>query len=249
MQPKTDPDSMLPNPDDTAAPPSSIALRRRRVGAVVFLMGISVLLTSTLLVIGGVLVFRNFEARFWHSTTGRLMDAHIDTHVGAKDPLPDVPVVKYEYAVGKTLYTSDKWSPAGYGLDIPASIDHLKSERPLTVYYNPRAPADSAVVLPPASIGFLPLVLGLGLFFILVVAIGGGTLFAALHPDLALNPDSRARAWISVSLRVGLALALSSLTGLITLMMHSAGGWWQWALTAAAVAFAVSRRQLRSTSM
>jgi hypothetical protein len=206
-------------------------------------MMIAVLLTSTLLVIGGVLVFRNAQASFWKRTDGVLLDAHIDRHAHATDStsMPDIPVVKYEYSVDGKRIVSDKWSPAGYGLDINASVASLKKQNPLTVYYNPRSPTDSAVVLPPASIGYFPLVFGLGLFFILVLAMGGGALFASIHPDMAAKPDSKARAWIVRSLRVGVALVLTSMTGLITLVSHSPGGWWQWVITAVGVAFVLSR--------
>ena len=150
-------------PIDNPTPPGLAT--RRRVVAVVFLMMIAILLTSTLLVIGGVLVFRNLEASFWKRTDGVLLDAHIDRHDQSKDQKPDIPVVKYEYKVDGKRIVSDKWSPAGYGLDIYGSVRALKNQNPLSVYYNPRDPADSAVVLPPVNIGFFPFVLGLGMFF------------------------------------------------------------------------------------
>jgi len=226
----------------TSVSTSNSMATRRRVVAVLFLMLISVLLTSTLLVIGGVLVFRNVQARFWKRADGLLLDAHVDRHDQAKDQKPDIPVVKYAYYVDGKRLVSDKWSPAGYGLDIFASVEALKKQNPLTVYYNPNAPDDSAVVLPPVNIGFLPFVLGLGMFFILVVAMGGGALFAAIHPDIAASSDSGARKWITRTFRAGLALTLTSMTGLITLIAHSPGGWWQWALTLIAVVFAITRR-------
>lgn len=237
MQPEQKIDTE-PSPTDID-PAQTVMIRRRRVGAVMLLMVISILLTSTLLMIGGVLVFRNAEAHFWRHTIGVLLDAHIESHKGEKTPLPDVPVVKYEYDAAGKHYISDKWSPAGYGLDINESVRLLRSEHPLVVYYSPFAPADSAVILPPLSIGFLPFTLGLGLFLILVVAISGGMLYATLHPDDAVDPASKARKWIGKSLRVGLALTLSSLTGLITLSLHQPGGWWQWAIAAVAVGIAV----------
>jgi hypothetical protein len=220
---------------------ASIAATRRRVGAVLFLMMIAVLLTSTLLVIGGVLVFRNLEARLWKHTDGVLIDAHIDRHDQTKDQKPDIPVVKYAYSVDGHRVISDKWSPAGYGLDIYGSVESLKKQNPLVVYYNPRNAYDSAVVLPPVNIGFFPFVLGLGMFLILVVAIGGGALYAALHPDDAAKPDSRARGWIVRSLRAGFALIVTSMTGLVSLLYHSPGGWWQWLLSGAAVVYALTR--------
>ena len=239
MQPPNKIDVSSQQPTDNLNP--STAVKRRRIAAVVFLMMISVLLTSTLLVIGGVLVFRNLEASFWSHTDGVLLDAHVDKHDQAKDQKPDIPVVEYAYSVAGKAIISDKWSPAGYGLDIYASVEALKKQKPLIVYYNPRVPTDSAVVLPPVNIGFFPFVMGLGLFLILVVAMGGGALFAAIHPDIAAKPNSIARAWVARSLRVGIALTLTSLTGLGTLIAHSPGGWWQWAFSAGAAIYALTR--------
>src|SRR5580658_280516 len=108
MQPEPKRETEAPANDIDAAQPQIV--RRRRIAAVLFLMMISFLLSSTLLVIGGVLVFRNAEAKFWRHTQGVLLDAHIDTHPGAKDPLPDVPAVKYTYSVNGKAYVSDKWS-------------------------------------------------------------------------------------------------------------------------------------------
>ncbi len=234
---------------DEKSPPTAIndkIVRRRRLTATIFLTLIALLLTSTPLVIGGVLIYRNTEAYLWHKTTGLLLDAHIDKHPGSKTPLPDIPVVSYEYTVDGKVIKSDKWSPAGYGLDIVGSINDLKNQKPLTVYYNPLAHQDSAVVHPPASIGFFPFVLGLGMFCIMVITFGGGMLFSCLHPDIAADPNSRARHWIIKSFRIGLALMLSSITGIVTLITRSEGGWWQWTIAICLVAFAATRSQVGS---
>jgi len=223
------------------------ATKSRRVGITVgiFLMFFSVAFTSTLLVIGGSLVFRNARAAFWKSTSGELLEARVDAkHVAAgQTQTPDVPVVKYRFTVNDRTIISDKWSPAGYGMDIFGHVKALNSEKPLKVYYNPSSPTDCAVVLPTLHIGFLPFVLGLGFFFLLVVAISGGALFAALHPELAADPNCPARKWIGVNVRLGLALSLSSLSGLLTMLLNNPGGWWQWSVAGCAVVYALTTRR------
>lgn len=224
--------------------------KSRRVGITVglFLVLISVAITSTFLVIGGALVFRNVEALFWRHTTGELLDARIEQHGTGENRTPAVPVVHYRYTVEGRSYTSDHWSPAGLGIDMAGEIERLKRAHPLTVYYNPMSPSDCAVVLPSINIGFLPFVLGLGLFFVLVLAICGGILFAAIHPELAGGPNSSVRRWIVTCLRIGFALTITSLTGVVTMVLHSSGGWWQWALSVIAVVFAVRRPKSRDVS-
>jgi Protein of unknown function (DUF3592) len=208
------------------------------------LMLISVAIATTFIIIGGTLTMKNLLASDWRLTRGLLIEARAD-HFGGKKDNPLVPIVRYQYYVDGKPYTSTQWSPAGVGPNMPAVIEQLKAENPLKVHYNPRNPADAALVMPSIHMGFLPLTLGLGLFFIFVIAVSGGSLFSALHPEIAGMGETPVKNAIRMSLRIGFAFTASSLTGLATLLTGSTGGWWQWAITAIAVGLVVLKGKKR----
>ncbi len=230
--------SVEAEPDALRADP----VKSRRVGITVsvFLMLISVAITSTFIAIGGSLAVRNLMATGWNQTRGLLITAKAE-HAGGKKENPLVPLVRYQFTVNGKTYTSDHWSPAGDGPDLLGQIERLKAASPLIVHYNPRNPADSALVMPSMHLGYLPLTLGIGLFFILVIAVSGGTLFAAIYPEVAALEDTPARRAIKLSLRIGFVLTLTSLTGLVTLLTGLQGGWWQWIISVVGVLVVVNR--------
>ncbi len=224
--------------------PAPDPVRSRKVGIAVglFLMVCSVAFTSTFLIIGGTLVFKNVKSMFWSRTTGKLIHADLKAVPGGNQT-PTNPVVKYSFSINGQSYLSDKWSPAGNGINAEGKINAMKKTGNVTVYYNPSAPSDCALVLPSPHVGFLPFMLGLALFFILVIGISGGTLFAAMHPELASDPKCTARRIVATSIRLGVALGVSSLTGLGTLMLEMQGGWWQWGLSFVAAVLAIRSRK------
>ena len=229
-------------------PSQSARSRRTGITVAMVLMVISVAITATFMIIGGTLTVKNLLAIDWKPAHGLLIEARAD-HFGGKKDNPLVPIVRYQYMVGGKTYTSTQWSPAGVGPDMQGQIDRLKAESPLVVHYNPRNPADAAVVMPSLHMGFLPFTLGLGLFFIFVVAVSGGALFSALHPEVAGIPESPIKDAITLSLRIGFVLCVSSATGFYTLLSGKPGGWWQWLVSILLVVYVVrkSKRQKRTS--
>jgi hypothetical protein len=203
---------------------------------------IALLLTSTFLVIGTVLIFRNASALTWDRVDGTLLDAHLERKGPPGNSTPEMPIVRYKYTYLGTEYTGTSWSPAGLGARLKDELREVQSESPLQVWVNPHSPGDAALVRLPLSIGFFPLVFGLGLFVLFVIGLGGGMLYSALHPEKALDPNSPVRIWIKRTLRIGIALLLCSAMGAVAMTMQSPGGWWEWVITIVLTAYAATRR-------
>lgn len=219
-------------------------IKSHRIGLTVglFLVLISMAISGPFILIGGGLVYRNLEAQFWKTAPGTLFDARLVKPAPGANA-PETPEVHYMYVVDGRRYQSTHWSPAGNGMNLVAHLEAIRKETPLRVYYNPRHPADAALYLPSPNMGYLPFTLGLGLFCFFTIALGGGVLYSALHPDLASKNDAPVRQWMRTGIRIGVALILTSLTGIATLIAGSEGGWWQWALSVVAVIVALKWRR------
>ncbi|MBT6155636.1 MAG: DUF3592 domain-containing protein, partial [Planctomycetaceae bacterium] len=116
---------------------------------------------------GGFFAYRSWESKSWPTTDGKIIESRVEREKSVGDSVDDQQykaVVKYEFTVEGTEYTSDRVAfgigTSNHRSDAKKIVNEYPARRTVAVHYSPDDPSDA--VLEAGMGGFAIIILIVG---------------------------------------------------------------------------------------